>query len=112
MRKFLLTSALHLLAPDTVVPLWFGAMICFASFGFVAVKEPYADDACGTLQLIALALLSVTYVSGGMLFFDAGNNASAAVGGHGLTQRPRGGSFEKFHTYCEEVGLCHNFIHG
>ena len=72
LRKFLLTTVVLVVAPDTLLQVYLGLMVCVISALLVARHQPYASTLCGRVQMIALTQLTFTYISG-MLFFDHGD---------------------------------------
>ena len=69
MRNYLSTSVVLTVANDTELQIYLGTMVCIVSGLLVAYLQPYQDPLCGRLQLICLAQLIFTYMSG-LLFFD------------------------------------------
>ena len=71
LRKYLLTSVVLVAWHDSLLQVYLGLLVCVASALLVSRCQPYKDDWCGQVQLLALTQLTFTYMSG-MLFFDDG----------------------------------------
>ena len=99
LRKYFLTSVVLVVAPDTMLQVYLGLVVCVASAILVARHQPYADPLCGRVQMLALTQLAFTYVSG-MLFFDDGSgrdldtSASTFTGANGTAAAAGGMHFE------------------
>ena len=78
-RKYLLTSVVLVVAHDSLLQVYLGVLICNVSLVFVSRHQPYASPFCGQLQLLCLAQLGFTYLSG-MLFFANGDDAWSWAG--------------------------------
>ena len=70
-RKYLLTSVVLVIEHDTLFQVYFGLVVCVCFALLVARHQPYASPLHGRVQMLALAQLAFTYMSG-MLFFDDG----------------------------------------
>ena len=75
LRKYFLTSVVLVLAPDTMVQVFFGLLVCMVSHTLVSNRQPFESQLCGRLQLLALTQLTFTYMAG-MLFFESGGRVS------------------------------------
>ena len=79
-RKWLLTCVVLVVVPyDSLLQVYFGLLVCVVSVLLVAVHQPYSDPLCGRVQLLALAQLTFTYMSG-MIFFDSGGDTDRTFG--------------------------------
>ena len=72
LRKYFLTSVVLVVAQLTLLQVYLGTLACVVSLVLVARHQPYADPLCGQVQMLVLAQLAFTYMSG-MLFFDDGD---------------------------------------
>ena len=70
-RKYLLTSVVLAVAPATVLQVYFGLFVSVCATLLLAMTQPYEDQVCGRVQLLALTQLTFTYMTG-MIFFDDG----------------------------------------
>ena len=73
LRKYFLTSVVLVVEPSSRLQVYLGQLICVLSIILVAFHQPYESLLCGRVQLLALAQITFTYISGGMLFFDDGD---------------------------------------
>ena len=80
LRKYFLTSVVLVVAQLTLLQVYLGALACVVSLVLVARHQPYADPLCGHVQMLVLAQLAFTYMSG-MLFFDDGSGRDLDDGG-------------------------------
>ena len=72
LRKYLLTSVVSVVAPNTEMQMFFGAIISIAALVLLVGYNPYADRLCGRVANFCLGQLVITYVAA-MLFFDHGS---------------------------------------
>ena len=73
LRKYFLTAVILVAYRDSLLQVYLGLLVCVSFALVVARNQPYADPLCGRLQMLCLAQLAFTYMSG-MLFFDDGGD--------------------------------------
>lgn len=70
LRKFLLTSLVLIIAPNTRVQLWFGLIVSFAFAILTNTLRPYRDPLPALVQTLALLQVAFDYASANLFFTD------------------------------------------
>lgn len=71
LRKYLLTSVISIVEPNSWLPVYLGAIISVCAILLLVSSQPYADLLCGRLQTFCLGQLVFTYMTA-MVLFDHG----------------------------------------
>jgi len=70
LRKLVLTSVVLVVAPNSMVQLWFGLMASAAAVLICIKLQPYASRLCQRLQLAASLQILVTYMTATVFYTD------------------------------------------
>ena len=70
LRKFLLTSVVLIVAPNTRIQLWFGLVVSFAFAILTNTLRPYRDPLPAVVQTLALLQVAFDYASANLFFTD------------------------------------------
>ena len=90
LRKLLLTSVVLLVAPGTMIQLWFGLLIAISATLVVLKADPYRDGLCGRVQLAAVLQMTFNYMAAPLFFHgnDHDHRAWAHDHDHDHTHAP------------------------